>query len=367
MTADTVGGVWTCATDLARELARRGIDVHLATMGGPVRPDQRAQVAGCRGITLHEGGWRLEWMESPWDDVELAGEWLLALERELRPHVVHLNQFCFGSLPFRAPRLVVAHSCVLSWWQAVHGSPAPPEWSTYRHRVAAGLAGASLVAAPTRAMLDSLPPHYGVLPRSRVLPNGRDARLFAPQAKEPVVFAAGRLWDEAKNLAALDAAAQGLPWPVQVAGACEHPGGGRRAPAHAVALGLLPAQAVAARMARAAIYALPARYEPFGLSVLEAGLSGCALVLGDIPSLREVWGDAALYVPPDDPHALRRALAGLIEDAPGRERLAARARTRAQRFGAARMADAYLDAYAAIAPAVAPAFAPPALEDLPCA
>ncbi len=32
---------------------------------------------------------------------------------------------------------------------------------------------------------------------------------------------------------------------------------------------------------------LPARYEPFGLSVLEAALSGCALVLGDIPSLRE--------------------------------------------------------------------------------
>ena len=32
----------------------------------------------------------------------------------------------------------------------------------------------------------------------------------------------------------------------------------------------------------ASIYALPARYEPFGLSILEAALSGCALVLGDI-------------------------------------------------------------------------------------
>ena len=48
------------------------------------------------------------------------------------------------------------------------------------------------------------------------------------------------------------------------------------------------------------IYALPARYEPFGLSVLEAALSGCALVLGDIPSLREIWDGAALFVDPDD-------------------------------------------------------------------
>ncbi|MEB3829625.1 glycosyltransferase [Phormidium sp. CCY1219] len=51
--------------------------------------------------------------------------------------------------------------------------------------------------------------------------------------------------------------------------------------------------------ARAAIYAFPARYEPFGLSVLEAALSGCALVLGDIPRLREMWGDAAVFANPD--------------------------------------------------------------------
>ncbi len=39
-------------------------------------------------------------------------------------------------------------------------------------------------------------------------------------------------------------------------------------------------------------------YEPFGLSVLEAALSGCALVLGDIPSLRENWDGAADFAEP---------------------------------------------------------------------
>ena len=62
-------------------------------------------------------------------------------------------------------------------------------------------------------------------------------------------------------------------------------------------------------IARAAIYALPAHYEPFGLSILEAAMSGCALVLGDIPSLREIWGDAAVFVHPDNRDAVARCLA----------------------------------------------------------
>ncbi|HEY0779002.1 MAG TPA: glycosyltransferase, partial [Gemmatirosa sp.] len=102
-------------------------------------------------------------------------------------------------------------------------------------------------------------------------------------------------------------------------------------------------------MGRAAVYALPARYEPFGLSALEAGLAGCALVLGDIPSLREVWGDAATYVAPDDAAALADALRTLAADDAHRTALGIRARTRALTYTPARMADGYLAAYAAAA------------------
>jgi glycosyltransferase involved in cell wall biosynthesis len=61
-------------------------------------------------------------------------------------------------------------------------------------------------------------------------------------------------------------------------------------------------------------------------------------VLGDIASLREIWGDAALYVSPNDPKALQSALTRLIDDAPLRTRLARRARARALHFSAERMA-----------------------------
>jgi glycosyltransferase involved in cell wall biosynthesis len=68
-------------------------------------------------------------------------------------------------------------------------------------------------------------------------------------------------------------------------------------------------------------------------------------VLGDIPSLREIWLDAALFVPPGDKEALQTALAALINDRQLRTALAARARRRANEFTAERMAAGYMQAY----------------------
>jgi glycosyltransferase involved in cell wall biosynthesis len=289
--------------------------------------------------------------------VDRAGEWLLELERELAPDLVHLNQFAFGALPFVAPTLVVAHSCVLSWWQAVHGQAAPAAWDRYRARVGQGLTGAGLVAAPTRAMLHTLLHNYGYAEPGVVLSNGRSTADFHPGTKHPCIVAAGRLWDEGKNLAALEAVAPQLPWPVRLAGSTSHPDGGSVVPSWVYCLGELSTPALAQQLSSAAIYALPARYEPFGLSVLEAALSGCALVLGDIPSLREVWGPAALYVAPDDPTALQKTLGRLIERPAELTRLGLAARNRALHFTPDRMAAAYLRAYAQLDPGFAAALA----------
>ncbi|HEU4564903.1 MAG TPA: glycosyltransferase family 4 protein [Gemmatimonadaceae bacterium] len=348
MTADTVGGVWSYALELARGLEALGVGVALATMGAPVSAEQAREAARVGGLELFESRYRLEWMEEPWSDVEAAGEWLLDLEQRTRPDVVHLNGYVHGALPWRAPAMVVAHSCVLSWWRAVRDEDAPPSWSRYREAVASGLGAARLVVAPTRAMLEAAEHHYGPLPASRVIPNGRDPAGWTPLAKEPLVLAAGRLWDEAKNVAALDRVAPALPWPVYVAGEERHPEGGTPALAAARPLGRLAPEALARWMGRAALYALPARYEPFGLSALEAALCGCALVLGDIASLRESWEGAAHFVPAGDDVALRCALRDLIAHPARREALAMRARERALSFGAARMADAYVAAYRAM-------------------
>jgi glycosyltransferase involved in cell wall biosynthesis len=207
--------------------------------------------------------------------------------------------------------------------------------------VSVGLRAADLVVAPSFAMLAALECHYGPLPQTRVVPNGRHMQPVPHAGKEPFVFTAGRLWDAAKNVEAVFDVASSLPWPVFVAGA---PGPASTA-SQAIHLGRLEGGEVARWMARASIYVLPARYEPFGLSVLEAALSGCALVLGDIDSLREIWDDVAVFVPPGDRTMLAAAILRLIDNEGLRERLARRAHQRASRFTDRRMVATYLSLY----------------------
>lgn len=121
MTADTLGGVWTYALELVKGLAPHGTHVHLATLGAPLSAGQWQQVAALPNLTIHESTYKLEWMENPWDDVAQASEWLLGLADQLQPDLVHLNNLVHRHLAWGRPALVVVHSCVLSWWQAVKG------------------------------------------------------------------------------------------------------------------------------------------------------------------------------------------------------------------------------------------------------
>lgn len=349
MTCDTVGGVWRYALDLSQALCVRGHSVVLAAMGPAPSRAQQAEAAAIEGLSLHSRACKLVWMDDPWRDLREAGQWLLRLAGATRPDIVHANDFGHAALAWPAPVLTVAHSCVASWWRAVHGVAAPPQWERYRAHVRAALAASDLVVAPSHAMRAALETEYGTIDAVRVIPNGcRGIEVHACR-KRPLILAAGRLWDEAKNLGQLAAIAPRLPWPVCMAGQDCAPDGTRAAFAHVRRLGVLRPVAMRRWFARASIYALPARYEPFGLSILEAAQSGCALVLGDIPSLREFWDGAALFAPPDDAAALQGALERLIRDAGLRARFGARARRRAVYMTAARMADAYLAAYDTIA------------------
>lgn len=345
MTADAVGGVWTYAVDLIREYRSFRVDVDLAVMGPLPSPAQRLELAELDNVRLHAGEFKLEWMDQPWEDVAAAGRWLLRLEAETCPDVIHLNGYAHGQIPFRAPKLVVAHSCVLSWWQAVKNEPAPDSRQTYRREIDRGLRQADLVVAPTRAMLDCVAVHYGAPASARVIFNGRRPTDCGVAEKEPFVFAAGRVWDEAKNIRSLAKVAPRIPWPVFVAGDSRGPDGEAHHAQRVRMLGVLPSRAIADWFSRASIYALPARYEPFGLSILEAAMSGCALVVGGIDSLREVWADAAVYVDPDDESELAQKITDLIGDPDRLADYRRRARDRAKRFSSRAMAEEYLAAY----------------------
>ena len=71
---------------------------------------------------------------------------------------------------------------------------------------------------------------------------------------------------------------------------------------------------IAELLSQASVYIGTSCYEPFGLAPLEAALSGCALLLNDIPSFRELWGDAALYFKYNDATDLGQKLFYLKEN-----------------------------------------------------
>jgi len=341
MTTDTVGGVWTYALELCRAMPE--IRIILASMGPAASVAQREEIAQLEHVELVESGLALEWMEDPWEDVALAGDWLLELESLHAPDLIHLNGYAHGSLPWRAPVLVVAHSCVLSWWEAVKREPAPPRYARYRQEVTRGIAAADAVVAPSAAMLQCIVRNYGTPRRAMVIPNAVNPhRLRQALPKEPLVLCAGRLWDEAKNAMAVAEIAKNLPWPVLLVG---ETGGVPPEFENVRFTGHCLPPAMADWFLRASIYALPARYEPFGLTVLEAAHTGAALVLGDIPSLREIWGDAAWFVDPDDPRALEEAVRTLIKHPQLRADLGNQARRRAARHQITKTRDTYLSIY----------------------
>ena len=344
MTGEAAGGVWNYCLDLARGLSRHGVQVTLATMGSEPSVRQNEEAHAIPNLELFTSTYRTEAMHEPWADVDAAGDWLLSLAERLRPDVIHLNGYSHAALPWPAPSLVVGHADTLSWWQAVKGSRAPmDEWAEYGRRVREGLQAAGLVVTPTNAVLEDIERTYGSPSAARVVHYGRNGVDLEPAtAKRSMIFAAGRYWDEAKNLSTLLDVSPRLDWPVYIAGEVgEH----RPRGTEVNFLGRLCPSAVDAWLSRAAIFALPARYEPFGACALDAALAGCALVLGDIPSLRELWNGAALFVDPSRPADLEHAIQSLTRDEAFRRMMAGFAAERAREYNEEGMARGMLFAY----------------------
>jgi len=344
MTTDTVGGVLTYAVTLARALRRYNVTVVLAAMGGPLNDCWRAQVKALDNVICFESAYRLEWMDDPWSDVRQAGKWLGQLAGRFGPDVMHFNNYAHALLDWACPTLVVGHSCVCSWHRAVHHRPPSDRWRRYTCTVRSALRRADAVTAPTWAFLRELMSLYGPFRSIGAVYNGMD-RAGAPCSKEKIVLAAGRLWDEGKNAAVLKDVQPLIDAPIFVAGSLEHPDGSVADSCGLRHLGSLTCEQIRHWYARSAVYVLPALYEPFGLSALEAAHAGCALVLADIPSLRELWADAAVFVNPRDRHQIARAIRMLTDVPSLRAEYARKAMTRASFYSVAKMASRYFSIY----------------------
>jgi glycosyltransferase involved in cell wall biosynthesis len=347
ISTEPIGGTWRSTMELVREFDRHGLEVVLATIGPRLTDEQRHETRELQHVTLCERGCRVpaDWTAEAWDDVDETGQWLLDLARRYEPDLVQMTSLFHGALPWRVPSVIVPHSCEIGRWEAVHGTTPPASLDAYRRRVRDSLTAADLIITPTGAMLDQLEKVYGRLPHAQVVWHSRRHDAFHCGPKVPMVFGSGRVWDPAKNLAALDRAAGHLSWPAAISGEVCGPHGEVVTLANAQWMGVLTPQDQASRLSSARVFCLPARYEPSGIGITEAALSGCALVLGDLPSMKELWSDAALFVPPGDDAAVASTLEWLSEHPVECDRLANQAHAVAEAWTPAAMAGTYLARY----------------------
>ncbi|MBX9698335.1 MAG: glycosyltransferase, partial [Acetobacteraceae bacterium] len=322
MTADAVGGVWTYALDLAGALAARGVRTLLAVPGPPPDAAQRAQALAVPGLVLRLMEAPLDWLADSPDGVRGAGASIAALaQREGDIDLVHLNSPALAAgVQFPAPVLANCHSCVATWWRVVRGGPMPADFRWRAALVAEGLRAAQARIAPTGDFARIVRDTYDLREVPRTVRNGR--RLPAAAAAEPpadYAFTAGRLWDAGKDLATVDAAAARLAVPVVAAGPTVGPHGEAITLPRLRLVGTLTPAGIDAHLARRPVFVSAARYEPFGLAVLEAAAAGCALVLADTPVFRELWDGAAAFFPAGDDAALAGRVAALMADPAARD------------------------------------------------
>ncbi len=345
LTTDTIGGVWTFTRELTHHLLGMGHQVALVSFGRMPDSDQAAWIAGQqsrRNFLFEASALPLEWMEG--NEIAMEGEAVLQqMAQVFAPDVLHSSQFCFGSLRLAQATVVTAHSDVLGWAEAcVPGDLPDSAWlRQYKRLVQSGLEGADAVVAPTGWMLNALARNFDLPPVQQVILNGRDIDGGHTEQRKLQAVTAGRLWDAAKGLSVLDGIA--TPVPIVVAGDAQ--GEGSEAKRHEGVLyaGKLAERDLLALFRQSSLYLATSIYEPFGLAPLEAALCGCAVVARDLPSLREVWGDAALYF--TDQASLSQWLRSLHDDPA--MLLAARGRSsqRALQLSSRRMAESYVALY----------------------
>ncbi len=337
LTVDPTGSAWTHVAGLARALARRGNEVRVVTFGAAPSPERRAEMETDGPTLTHIA------ISGPTTDpsfVAAAREALTMVVEEFDPSVVQIDRCAFGDLDFHDIPKVLDVACDRTTRVARGRGPARK-----------GLLGADAVVSPTRALADEIGRRFEYRRPVSVIPPGIElgdapisVSIRGPK-KQGLMFY-GRVDEKADGFDLLVESVKrlGLPEPPRVMIGGE--GARSPLPGWIQDAGWLDAEGRAAAFAKAEIAVLPAREEPFGLYAAEAALTGCALLLSDVPTHHELWSGAAVLVKPDDPDAFADALRTLLTDEKKRADVARLCRARAlSGFSSDRMVEEYMDVY----------------------
>lgn len=345
MTLDAVGGVWIYTLALARALKAEGMTVGLLGFGPEPSVPARAQAEELGPV--YWSGEPLDWQVTGPEALAAVPGVIRSACREFRPDVLQVSSATQAArLELGVPVVVVAHSCLATWFRSVRNSALPDHLAWHGALSLAGLRAARAVIAPTAAHAALVAHCYPGAPAPAVVPNAvRPASPEQNDNRAEYAIAVGRWWDPGKGAAVLDAAAEWMRVPVRMIGPLSAPGQMPVSLSHAQPMGAMSHAATLGAMRAASFVVAPSLYEPFGLAVAEAAARGLPLLLSDLPGFQELWAGAALFYARNNPRALAAA-AGRLADGPAlRAELGAAAARRAAGLGQRRQTLAMMGIY----------------------
>lgn len=346
MTTDTIGGVWTYTMGLCRALKKYPLKIHLIGLGKLPTQNQENELKNLENVKFYPTDYKLEWMENAHHDIEKTRLKIIEIANDTSPHLFHFNNFICDIGYESTPKITVFHSCVQTWWKAVKSESAPVGWNLYKNHVEKALNQSNVVVFPAGAMREDARELYGINSSTAVISNARTHYPITRLRKKNMIFCSGRVWDEAKNMSAIFKIASNLPWPVYVAGDEKPKHESQKSDFENVRfLGKLTPHEMEQWHYSSKIYINPALYEPFGLAVLEAAHAGCALLLSDIKSLKELWQNEALFFDPNNEEDILNKVLTLIKNKELRNELREKSQNHARRFNSSKMGKCYYQLY----------------------
>jgi phosphatidylinositol alpha-mannosyltransferase len=323
------GGVQQVVLDLAARLRAEGDD---AWVVGPGAPDEWGEDVG-RTVTLRGNASRVPLAVDPRS--------ILRVRRAVSgAEVVHVHE------PFAPPVSPAALRAGVPVVATFHAQPPPWVGRLYRgaSRVGSSLLSGVVLTAVSGVAAAFLPETWGPV---EIVPNGVDVAGFRPRGRRQPHRVAFLGRDEPRK--GLDVLLDAWTEVVHRHPAAELVviGATRPDPPERVTyLGVVDEEHKRSALGSAAVFVAPNRgAESFGLVLVEAMASGCAVVASDLPAFRAVAGDAARLVPPDEPGVLAEAIVALLDRPSVRGRLAAAGGRRAQAFDWPAVVEQYRGCY----------------------
>lgn len=187
--------------------------------------------------------------------------------------------------------------------------------------------------------------------RLHIIPNGYNKRIAPGNSKEivaklgitkPYIFAVGRLEHKKNTPRLIEAFAELRKTEDIQLVLAGRPGHGynevlhsieaNNVRQHVIELGWTSEEQVSACMVHAAVFVLPSLYEGFGIPVLEAMELGVPVVCSDIPPLKEIAADAALFANPESGKSIAEQIHRILTEKQTALELVHKGKKRAAKF-----------------------------------